>query len=80
MYEKALVVKHAGMFYLFLARHRPDSSPFLNWHNGSRDIRGVTGCVLLGAAAFRYSITRLIQSRWIRWVYVGSIAVLCQFQ
>ena len=31
----------------------------LNWHCGSRDVRGITGCILLGAAASGYSTFRL---------------------
>jgi len=55
MYEKSLVVEYTGMFYLFLARHLLLSVP-LNWRSGRCDIRGIAGCILLGAAASCYNM------------------------
>ena len=71
MSEKALVVEYTGMFYLFLARHHSWGWP-LNWRRGSCDVRGITGCIILGAAASGYSMKR-DSSIFVLWSYCFSL-------
>jgi len=47
------------MFYCFLNGIILVTVP-LNWHSGSCDVKGITGCMLLGAAASPYNMHGLV--------------------